>query len=117
MDLNRMIGTLKEHPEYHKMGMIAGHVGVVRETSLSGEHVKGIEVAFNQDAINLIISEIEFMLGIIKVLVDVFPGTLKVGDDIMAVVVGGDTREHVFPALMTAVDRIKTEGSRKKEFF
>ena len=29
----------------------------------------------------------------------------------MAVVVGGDTREHVFPALLAAVDRVKAEAT------
>ena len=55
------------------------------------------------------------MPGIIDVLVEVSGGTLKVGEEIMAVAVGGDTREHVFPALIQAVDRIKSEGSRKSE--
>ena len=57
------------------------------------------------------------MPGIVKVIVEVNEGHLNVGDEIMAVVVGGDTREHVFPALMSAVDRIKSECSRKKESF
>ena len=43
------------------------------------------------------------------------PGKLKVGDEVMAVAVGGDTREHVFPALVKAVDRIKVEATKKRE--
>jgi len=31
--------------------------------------------------------------------------------------VGGDTREHVFPALIETVNRIKVQGGRKKEIF
>ena len=50
-------------------------------------------------------------------MVETFGGRLSVGDEIMAVVVGGDTREHVFPALMDAVNRIKAEGTKKKELF
>ncbi|HUU80170.1 MAG TPA: molybdenum cofactor biosynthesis protein MoaE [Acidobacteriota bacterium] len=53
----------------------------------------------------------------IEVLVEAYGGLLKVGEDVMAVAVGGDTREHVFPALITAVNRIKEEATRKKEFF
>lgn len=117
MDLNRMIQTLKEHPGYPNMGMIASHLGVVRETSLNGRRVTGIEIKFDNAFIDDIINKIKDMRGIVEVLIEFADGKLSVGDEIMAVVIGGDTREHVFPALMKAVDLIKTEGSRKKEFF
>jgi len=117
MDLNKIIRTLKEHPDYPKMGMIANHLGVVRGTSLNGRPVTGIEVTFDEDMIQETIIDIEKMPGIIKVIVEINGGTLRVGDEIMIVVVGGDTREHVFPALMAAVDRVKSECSTKREFF
>jgi molybdopterin synthase catalytic subunit len=115
MNHAKMIQTLKNHPDYHKMGMIASHLGVVRENSLSGQMVTGVEVEFDEGAIIKIINETKEITGIIDVLVETNEGQLKVGDEIMAVVVGGDTREHVFPALIQAVDRIKKEGSKKKE--
>jgi len=117
MDVNKMIKTLKGHPDYQKMGMIASHLGVVRETSLSGEKVMGIEVEFDQNVLKNIISEIKKIEGIVDVLIDTDEGYLNVGEDIMAVVVGGDTREHVFPALVDTVNRIKTEATQKKEQF
>ena len=117
MDLNKMIQALKGHPEYPKMGMIASHLGVVRGTSLNGEAVKGIEIRFDQNTLKKIVLETRQMDGIIEVLVDISEGHLDVGDDIMAVVVGGDTREHVFPALMDAVNRIKAEATKKTERF
>ena len=115
MDLSKMIQTLKEHPDYPKMGMIASHLGVVRETSLNGDRVKGIEVIFDKDAVSKIILKIKQMPGIVNVLVETSGGRLEVGDDIMVVAVGGDTREHVFPALIEAVDMIKRGGASKKE--
>ena len=117
MDLNKMIDTLKAHSGFTKMGMIASHLGVVRETSLDGRKVVGIEVQVDRIVIANIIAEIKKMSGIVEVLVETSEGNLKVGDEIMAVAVGGDTREHVFPALIAAVDRIKTEATRKKESF
>ena len=116
MDLSKMIQTLKEHPDYPKMGMIASHLGVVRETSLNGDRIKGIEITFYEDALNKIVLKIKQMSGIVDVLVETSGGRLEVGDEIMAVAVGGDTREHVFPALIEAVDMIKREGASKKEF-
>jgi molybdopterin synthase catalytic subunit len=117
MDLARIIQSFKDHPDYNKMGMIASHLGVVRENSLTGREVKGIEIAFDRDMIDRIISETNEMQGIYQVMVEVSEGELKVGEEIMAVVVGGDTREHVFPALMEAVNRIKKYGGKKKEIF
>lgn len=117
MDLAGIIQAFKEHPDYNKMGMIASHLGVVRENSLTGGEVQGIEIVFDRNMIDSIINEIKRMTGIYQVLVEVSEGTLKVGDEIMAVVVGGDTREHVFPALIEAVDRIKKHGGKKREIF
>ena len=117
MDLAKIIQTFKNHPDYHKMGMIASHLGVVRGNSLNGRKVRGIEIVFDRDMIDKIISETKEMQGIYQVIVEVSEGALEVGDEIMAVVVGGDTREHVFPALIETVNRIKVQGGRKKEIF
>ena len=117
MDMNKIIETLKEHPDYAKMGMIASHLGVVRGASLNGKKVSGIEVVFDQDAVDRIVRDTRDTDGIFEVVVNTSSGPLKVGEEIMAVVVGGDIRDHVFPALMTAVNRIKAEASKKKEFF
>jgi molybdopterin synthase catalytic subunit len=57
------------------------------------------------------------MKGIVDVLVEINEGRLAVGDDILAVAVAGDIREHVFSALITAVNRIKKESSQKTEIF
>ncbi len=117
MDIKKLIDSIKKHSGFSEVGMIASHLGVVRRTSLNGRKVTGIEVHFNQEEINKIVDEIKSMPGVTEVLVDVCEGRLDVGEEIMAVVVGGDTRENVFPALMAAVDRIKSRGSKKKEFY
>ena len=49
------------------------------------------------------------MDGISIVRVWVNSGRLKVGDDIMYALVGGDIRPHVIAALEALVDRIKTD--------
>ncbi len=117
MDINQMITSLKNHPDVSKMGMIASHLGIVRGTSLDGRPVTHIEVRFHHDEVSRIINEIKRMPGIVDVLIHTWEGRLNVGDDIMFVVVGGDTREHVFPALMEAVNRIKAQGTAKKECY
>lgn len=117
MNIDQMLKAVKKHPESSKMGMIASHMGLVRETSLNGNSVKGIDVRFDREAIEAIVNEAKKLPGIIEVLVETRDGRLNVGDEIMAVVVGGDIRDRVFPALIETVDRIKKEGSRKKEEF
>ncbi len=117
MDMNKMIESLKARPDFHEMGMIASHLGVVRGTSLNGQKVTAIEVCYDTNKLDEIANDIRQMDGINEVLIETREGHLDVGDDIMAVVVGGDTREHVFPALMDTVNRIKAESARKKEKF
>jgi molybdopterin synthase catalytic subunit len=55
------------------------------------------------------------MTGIVEVLAHVNEGTLKVGEDVMYVVVAGDFRENVFDAMIAAVNRIKADVTSKEE--
>ena len=116
MDIQNMINRLKEHPDSSKIGMIATHLGLVRGTSRDGRDVTGIEVRYDYNIIADIISDIKNRPGIIEVLVNATEGELRVGDEILAVAVAGDIRENVFKALIEAVNRIKAESSRKKEY-
>jgi molybdopterin synthase catalytic subunit len=115
MDLNRMIEEVRKSTDPSKVGMITSHLGVVRGTSRNGDKVSCIEVTYDREAIQSIVCDIKEMSGIAQVLVETREGRLNVGDEILAVVVAGDIRENVFPALVSAVNRIKKEASRKKE--
>lgn len=117
MNFPKMIDTMKGDPDYPRMGMIASHLGVVRENSLKGGKVDEIELAFDEEAVQEIIREAKSRPGIFQVLIETKGGRLKVGDEIMAVVVGGDTRDNVFPVLIETVDRMKKKASHKKEIF
>lgn len=110
-----MVKRIKEHPMYHNVGMILCHNGVVRGTSRDGQPVTELTVRADRNRLAEIVSEMKKRPGIIEVLVEVKEGTLKVGDDIMYVVVAGDFRENVFPVLMDTIDRIKGEVTKKFE--
>lgn len=112
-----MIDKVRGHEKSRNMGMIASHLGIVRGTSRNGANVDSIDVEYDHDALSAIVNDIKSMDGIIEVMVDTNEGHLKIGDEILAVVVGGDIREHVFAALMEAVNRIKAESSKKNEHF
>jgi molybdopterin synthase catalytic subunit len=117
MDIQKMIGRVREHPDARKIGMIAVHLGIVRSTSRDGRPVTRIEVMYDHGSLDGIIKDIKIMPGIIEVIVDTREGFLEIGNEILAVVIAGDIRENVFDALITAVNRIKAESSRKREIF
>jgi molybdopterin synthase catalytic subunit len=117
MDLNALLARIRSHPDSHKMGMIASHLGIVRGSSRNGRKVVGIEVECNTEAVDSIVCKIKDMSGIVEVLVEINNGRLRVGDEILSIAVGGDIRENVFPALIKAVDLIKSEASSKREIF
>ena len=117
MDLNALTARIRSHPDSSKMGMIASHLGIVRGSSRNGRKVVGIEVEYDTDAVDNIVNKIKDMPGIVEVLIEVNNGSLRVGDEILSIAIGGDIRENVFPALIKAVDLIKSEASRKREIF
>lgn len=115
MNLTDMMKKVKNHPDYHKAGMILCHNGVVRGTSRGGHLVSELLVKADRQRLAGIIEEMKKRPGIIEVLAEVAEGKLRVGDDVMFVVVAGDFRENVFPVLMDTVNAIKKEVTKKTE--
>jgi molybdopterin synthase catalytic subunit len=115
MDINNMIERIKAHPAYRNVGMIASHCGIVRSFSRDGRMVTGMDANFDQEKIREIIEDIKSRPGIVQVLIDTKKGRLAVGEEFVAVVIAGDTRDHVFPALFDTVNRLKSEAATEKE--
>ena len=115
MNVSTLVEQVKKHPEFHRVGMILCHNGVVRATSRDGRPVSEVTVRADRKRLESVLAEIKAMPGIIEVLAHVNEGTLKVGQDVMYVVVAGDFRENVFDATVAAVNRIKAEVTTKKE--
>ncbi|HQG31449.1 MAG TPA: molybdenum cofactor biosynthesis protein MoaE [Deltaproteobacteria bacterium] len=115
MDMNALIGKIKERDDYHKVGMILCHNGVVRETSRDGSPVSSVHVRADWQAINSVVAEQKTRPGIVDILVEVNEGLLNVGDDLLAIVVAGDIREHVIPVLTDTLNAIKAKGTHKQE--
>jgi molybdopterin synthase catalytic subunit len=110
-----MIATIKANPNFPNAGMIASHIGIVRSFSRNGKSVDSVDVDFDQAKIEQILDDTKSRPGIVDVLIQTNSGHLAVGDEIMAVVVAGDIRENVFPALIDMVERLKSEASTKQE--
>jgi molybdopterin synthase catalytic subunit len=111
----KAIEMVKASSNIQKMGMIAVHLGIVRSTSRSGEQVSAVDITYDKERLEKIIEDISKKPGIFEVVILTNEGKLKVGDEIMAVAVGGDIRENVFGALEEAVNRIKAEAAKKVE--
>jgi molybdopterin synthase catalytic subunit len=115
MDINALIERIRGHRDFHKAGMILCHNGVVRSTSRDGTPVTGVTVRADHDAIRKVVAEQKKRPGIIEILVEVNEGDLKVGDDLLAIVVAGAIREHVIPVLADTLNLIKACGTKKTE--
>ncbi|MFO8164345.1 MAG: molybdenum cofactor biosynthesis protein MoaE [Thermodesulfobacteriota bacterium] len=115
MDLNEMTKQIKAHPDFKKAGMIATHLGIVRSFSRNGCPVLGLDVEFKNEKVADIKQDIKSRPGIVDILIETNQGSLMVGDEIVTIMVAGDTRDHVFPALIDAINRIKAEAATEKE--
>ncbi|HET6488682.1 MAG TPA: molybdenum cofactor biosynthesis protein MoaE [Syntrophales bacterium] len=115
MNLATLVEQIKKHPDFPKAGMILCHNGVVRATSRDGAAVSEVTVTVDRKRLAAVVEEIKAMPGIVEALAHVNEGTLKVGEDVMYVVVAGDFRENVFNAMIAAVNRIKADVTSKTE--
>jgi len=119
MNLQQMTETIRNHPDFSKVGMILSHNGVVRGSSRDGRPVSGIEIRVDREKLAQIIAESRSHDGIVEVLVELAEENrfLPVGADVMMLVVAGDIRENVFDTLKTTLDAIKATVTAKTEYF
>ena len=115
MDMNALIDRIKKREDFDKVGMILCHNGVVRGTSRDGTPVSAVDVAADRETIRKIVEEQKMRPGIVDILVEINEGSLKVGDDLLTIVVAGDIREHVIPVLTDTLNAVKARGTRKQE--
>jgi molybdopterin synthase catalytic subunit len=118
MNIDKLIERIKHHPDYHRVGMILAHNGVVRGTSRDGRPVRGLQVTVDQEKLATVIDAHKSRPGILDILVEIASDRdLAVGDDVMLLVVAGDIRENVIATLHDTLDAIKSTVTHKTEFF
>jgi molybdopterin synthase catalytic subunit len=79
--------------------------------------VSGLTLTVDGEALNAILAEQRQRTGIVEILVQIRHGSLKVGDDVMFIVVAGDFRDHVIPVLEDTLNAIKKRVTHKVEHF
>lgn len=108
-----------------RMGMFLVHNGIVRgdararvrEGDAGARPVKGMRFSYDAAKVDAAVAEALRLPGIFFARVWLNDGTLKVGDDIMFVMIGGDIRPRVIDALQWLVGRIKTECVSEEEIY
>ena len=114
--IEEWIAEVKKGSDFRELGMILIHNGVVRATSKEGDIVSGMHLTYDKEKLNDLVDEFGKKEGILTIRAWINEGHLKVGDDIMYVLVAGRLRKYVLPALEGLVSRIKQEVVSEKEF-
>ena len=108
-----------------KCGMYLFHNGIVRadarakvrEGNDTLPEVSAMEFSYDREKTAKARETALSMPGIYYVRIWMNEGRLSVGDDIMLVLVGGDTRPHVLDALSGLVGELKSNCVSEKEVF
>ena len=104
---------LKADPE--GLGMILVHNGIVRATSKQGNPVSGMNLSYDKEKLRTVVSEQKKKDGILEIKVWINRGDLKVGDDIMLLLVAGRFRTDVLPVFESLLSTIKQEIVSERE--
>ena len=106
----------KAHESAPKIGMYLTHNGIVRQSAKAkvrygedAQDVTGMVFSYDQSKVDAVLADAQKLDGIYYIRVWLNQGALKVGDDIMYVLIGGDIRPRVVDALNYIVGRIKNE--------
>lgn len=115
--MDQWLKEAKADPSAAQIGMYLTHNGIVRQTAkararsgdMNAPNVTGMKFSYDEAKVNAVIQDAYKLDGIYYIRVWLNEGELKVGDDIMYVLIGGDIRPHVVDALQYLVGRIKNE--------
>ncbi len=115
--INEWIDDLKKKTNPDELGMIVVHNGIVRGTSKDGRKTKAMRLSYDREALEKYLESVKRHEGIVDIRVWINEGMLKVGDDIMFVLVAGRFRTDVLPMLQEVLTKIKKEIVREEELF
>jgi molybdopterin synthase catalytic subunit len=107
--IDSWIEEVKQRANPEELGMILVHNGIVRGTSKSGKTVGGMKLSYDQEKLNSVIPTFRQKPGVVEVKVWINAGNLKVGDNIMFLLVAGKFKTNVLPVLEELLSLIKSE--------
>ena len=123
--MDQWMREARQDPQSGKVGMYIVHNGVVRETARSrvregnqqARAVTGMQFSCDQAKAAEAVEEARRMEGVYYVRAWVNEGRLRVGDDIMKVLIGADIRPHAIQALETLVGALKNRCVTETELY
>ena len=115
----------KAHESAKKVGMYLTHNGVVRETSKekvregaeNTRPVVAMDFSYDSAKMEAAVADTYQLPGIYYIKTWLAEGRLQTGDDIMYVLIGGDTRPHTIDALEYLVGTLKSECVSETEIY
>ena len=121
----KLFKDAKSSKNAKKCGMFLLHNGTVRidskkkvrEGAKNTKNVSGMLFDYDKKKVDIAIKKALKMTGIYYIHVWLNNGKLKLGDDIMLVLVGGDIRPHVIECLQSLVSEIKTNCVIENELY
>jgi len=114
--LNQWLKEIKENCDAESLGMILVHNGIVRGTSKNGKPVKGMKLSYDNNALESCVARLKNKEGIAAIRVWINSGLLKIGDDIMYLLVAGRFRTDVLPVLQELLSTVKSEIVHEEEY-
>jgi molybdopterin synthase catalytic subunit len=115
--IEKWLQEIKKDANSDKLGMILIHNGIVRSKSKDGRTVTGMNLSYDKDKLNQLVERMKNTEGIYAIRVWINEGNLKVGDDIMYVLVAGRFRKIVIPVFEELVSKIKNEIVSENEYY
>ena len=109
------VEEIKQTTNPEELGMILVHNGIVRGSSKSGKPVHGMKLSFDEKKLKSAISIFKQRKGIAEVKVWINAGNLKVGDNIMLLLVAGRFKTDVLPVLEELLALVKNEIVTEEE--
>ena len=113
--IDEWLREVKQRANPEDLGMILVHNGIVRGTSKSGSPVQGMKLLYDQKRLNSILPIFKQRTGVVEVKVWINSGNLKVGDNIMFVLVAGRFKTDVLPVFEELLSLIKNEIVTEEE--
>ena len=107
--IDRWLEEVKQMADPEDLGMILVHNGIVRGASKLGKPVRGMKLSYDQKKLNSVIPIFQQRPGVVEIKVWINSGNLKVGDNIMLLLVAGKFRTDVLPAFEELLSLIKNE--------
>ena len=123
--MDAWLAEAKAQEDAGKIGMSLCHNGVVRESAKAQvregdaevKPVRGMKFFYDAAKVDEVVQEGLTLPGIFYVRAWLNEGELRVGDDLMMVLIGGDIRPRVIDALNHVVGRLKNECVHEEELY